>query len=48
MVIQFYFKRGTQYGILAVGFNKYGSFKELEASPIKHLLDVNRIFINHR
>jgi hypothetical protein len=35
-----YSKRGTQYGILAVGFNKYGSFKELEESPIKHLLDV--------
>ena len=31
---------GTQYGILAVGFNKYGSMDELRASPIKHLLDV--------
>lgn len=31
---------GTQYGILAVGFKKYGSYSELEKSPIKHLLDV--------
>lgn len=31
---------GTQYGILAVGFKKFGSYSELEKSPIKHLLDV--------
>jgi arginyl-tRNA synthetase len=31
---------GTQYGILAVGFKKYGSFDKLKESPIKHLLDV--------
>lgn len=31
---------GTQYGILAVGFKKFGSYAELEQSPIKHLLDV--------
>lgn len=31
---------GTQYGILAVGFKRYGSYEELEKSPIKHLLDV--------
>lgn len=31
---------GTQYGILAVGFRKYGSYAELEEAPIKHLLAV--------
>lgn len=31
---------GTQYGILAVGFKKYGSYEKLEESPIKHLLEV--------
>ncbi|CAF0949121.1 unnamed protein product [Brachionus calyciflorus] len=31
---------GTQYGILAVGFEKYGSYEELNKSPIKHLLEV--------
>ena len=31
---------GTQYGVLAVGFNKYGSYETLQASPIKHLLEV--------
>lgn len=27
-------------GILAVGFKKYGSYEELNRSPIKHLLEV--------
>ncbi|KAI8989517.1 hypothetical protein BDB01DRAFT_848684 [Pilobolus umbonatus] len=31
---------GKQYGLLAIGFNKYGSEKELVADPIKHLYDV--------
>ena len=31
---------GLQYGILAVGFDKYGSYDELKKSPIKHLLEV--------
>jgi arginyl-tRNA synthetase len=31
---------GTQYGILAVGFKKYGSYELLKTAPIKHLLDV--------
>jgi arginyl-tRNA synthetase len=31
---------GTQYGILAVGFKKYGSYDKLKSSPIKHLLEV--------
>lgn len=31
---------GTQYGILAVGFKKYGSYAKLEEAPIKHLLAV--------
>lgn len=31
---------GTQYGLLAVGFKKFGSFEQLNKSPIKHLLDV--------
>jgi len=31
---------GKQYGLLAVGFAKYGSKETLEASPISHLLDV--------
>ncbi|CEP07013.1 hypothetical protein [Parasitella parasitica] len=31
---------GKQYGLLAVGFTKYGSEKELTNDPIKHLYDV--------
>jgi arginyl-tRNA synthetase len=31
---------GTQYGILAVGFKKYGSYELLEKTPIKHLLGI--------
>lgn len=31
---------GTQYGILAVGFKKYGDEKKLEEDPIRHLFDV--------
>ena len=31
---------GTQYGILAVGFKKYGSMEKLKEAPMKHLLDV--------
>lgn len=31
---------GKQYGILAVGFDKYGSEDKLQADPIKHLYDV--------
>jgi arginyl-tRNA synthetase len=31
---------GTQYGLLAVGFQKFGSIEKLKESPIKHMLDV--------
>ena len=31
---------GKQFGVLAVGFRKYGSEAELEANPIQHLFDV--------
>ncbi|KAF2015611.1 arginyl-tRNA synthetase [Aaosphaeria arxii CBS 175.79] len=31
---------GKQYGVLAVGFDKFGSEKELENNPIGHLYDV--------
>lgn len=31
---------GTQYGILAVGFEEFGSYELLEKSPIKHLFDI--------
>lgn len=31
---------GTQYGLLAVGFEKYGSEEELKKNPIRHLFDV--------
>lgn len=31
---------GKQFGVLAVGFKKYGSEAELEANPIQHLFDV--------
>ncbi|CAM4769536.1 unnamed protein product [Rotaria magnacalcarata] len=31
---------GTQYGLLAVGFSKFGSYDELNKHPLKHLLDV--------
>jgi len=31
---------GKQYGLLAVGFAKYGSKEALQADPIKHLLEV--------
>ena len=38
-------------GLLAVGFEKYGSESELENDPIKHLFDVyvkiNVCFIHH-
>lgn len=31
---------GKQYGLLAVGFDKYGSEEELKADPIKHLFEI--------
>lgn len=31
---------GTQFGLIAVGFEKYGSEEELEKDAIKHLYDV--------
>ncbi|PCH35182.1 arginyl-tRNA synthetase [Wolfiporia cocos MD-104 SS10] len=31
---------GTQFGLIAVGFEKYGSQEQLEKDPIKHLFDV--------
>lgn len=31
---------GKQFGVLAVGFAKYGSEAELESNPIQHLFDV--------
>ncbi|KAH3659580.1 hypothetical protein OGATHE_005625, partial [Ogataea polymorpha] len=31
---------GKQFGLLAVGFEKYGSEAELESNPIQHLFDV--------
>lgn len=31
---------GTQFGLLAVGFQKHGSVKELTCNPIQHLFDV--------
>ncbi|TFY67992.1 hypothetical protein EVJ58_g1284 [Rhodofomes roseus] len=31
---------GTQFGLIAVGFEKYGSREELEKDAIKHLFDV--------
>ncbi|KAJ3044206.1 Arginyl-tRNA synthetase [Rhizophlyctis rosea] len=31
---------GKQYGLLAVGFEKYGSDEELQRDPIRHLFDV--------
>lgn len=31
---------GKQYGLLAVGFKKYGSEEELVKDPILHLFDV--------
>ncbi|KAH9807544.1 hypothetical protein DFH28DRAFT_1100938 [Melampsora americana] len=31
---------GRQFGVLAVGFDRYGSEKELTEQPIQHLLDV--------
>ncbi|KAJ2989276.1 hypothetical protein HDV02_005081, partial [Globomyces sp. JEL0801] len=31
---------GKQYGLLAVGFEKYGSEEKLKENPIKHLYDV--------
>ncbi|KIL69502.1 hypothetical protein M378DRAFT_157770 [Amanita muscaria Koide BX008] len=31
---------GTQFGLIAVGFEKYGSQEELEKDAIKHLFDV--------
>ncbi|KAI8904377.1 hypothetical protein EDD86DRAFT_213251 [Gorgonomyces haynaldii] len=31
---------GKQYGLLAVGYSKYGSEEELARDPIKHLFDV--------
>ncbi|KAI0346648.1 arginyl-tRNA synthetase [Trametopsis cervina] len=31
---------GTQFGLIAVGFEKYGSQEELEKDAIKHLLDI--------
>jgi arginyl-tRNA synthetase len=37
---------GTQYGKLAVGFNKHGSMEKLLNEPMRHLLDVNKSFGN--
>ncbi|KAF7375078.1 Arginyl-tRNA synthetase [Mycena sanguinolenta] len=31
---------GTQFGLIATGFEKYGSYEELEKDAIKHLFDV--------
>lgn len=31
---------GTQYGILAVGFNRFGDEQKLQEEPIRHLFDV--------
>ena len=31
---------GKQYGLLAVGFKKFGSEAELQKNPIRHLFDV--------
>ncbi|ELP85100.1 arginyl-tRNA synthetase, cytoplasmic, putative [Entamoeba invadens IP1] len=31
---------GSQFGLLAIGFEKYGSQEELEKNPIRHLYDV--------
>ncbi|KAJ7895857.1 hypothetical protein B0H13DRAFT_2252431 [Mycena leptocephala] len=31
---------GTQFGLIATGFEKYGSQEDLEKDPIKHLFDV--------
>ncbi|CAF0888989.1 unnamed protein product [Rotaria sp. Silwood1] len=31
---------GTQYGRLAVGFSKFGSYEELNKRPLMHLLDI--------
>jgi arginyl-tRNA synthetase len=31
---------GKQYGLLAVGFAKYGDAKQLETNPIKHLFEL--------
>ena len=31
---------GTQFGLIAVGFEKYGSQEELEKDAIKHLFDI--------
>ena len=34
---------GTQYGLLSVGFDRYGNEEALKANPIMHLFDV-RLF----
>ena len=31
---------GKQYGLLAIGYDRFGSEKELQKDPIKHLYDV--------
>lgn len=31
---------GTQYGLLSIGFDRYGDEEKLQADPIKHLYDV--------
>jgi arginyl-tRNA synthetase len=31
---------GKQYGLLAIGFERYGSREELQSNPIRHLFDV--------
>ena len=31
---------GKQYGLLAIGYEKYGSSEELQKQPIKHLFDI--------
>lgn len=33
---------GTQYGLLSVGFERYGNEEALKANPIMHLFDVGQ------
>jgi arginyl-tRNA synthetase len=33
---------GTQYGLLSIGFDRYGDEEELERNPIMHLFDVSQ------
>lgn len=32
---------GTQYGLLSIGFDRYGNEEELKRNPIMHLFDVS-------